>query len=1003
VKDESSSACSLLVKYQRLVVYEEQVRQSPYDVSTWCSYMEEIEDGLSALYEAAENEKRRRKSAGGKSVEVCGRAVSPGETKSAVRELQKARIMIGERCLCLLPGSYKLWRLHLQFRCSPPFLPAHYSSVSSQHRRRFKGALIAFERSLVRMNKFPRIWLRYVTFLLTHHTDVTAIRRTFDRALLALPATQHQKVWPPYISCLAQALPETDLLQHIPRLPATNNRNIPVETQLRVLRRHAHCFDPTARQTLAAICHHHSRWGEAAQLYFDMLNDASFVSPHGSTRHDLWLTLADICTQHPLQVKRAGLDFDAIVRAALSPRKAEEQQLGEMEGTLWTKLAGYHIRSGSFEVARSVYEEALESVSRVRDFTLIFDAYVKFEEGVVEALMELLQDDDDDDDSNEAQIKQEPTSDSTSDLDILLGDKNIQTADPQQSQNSSADVELALARAEYLMSRRPLLLNRVLLRQNPHNVGEWLKRSQLYQTQAKTRMAITAMEEAIKAVDAKKSLNGSPCTLYITLASIYETSKKDAEGARQIYKRACTDLEYDFVDADDLAQCFASWVEFELRQEQWDNALSVSRTSIAPATASSEKTKSNRALRALFKSLRLWNLLLDLEESLGTVQTTKDAYNKALELKVATPNHVLNYATFLTEQRYFEESFTAYERGVDLFPFPHEGAALLWKEYIKAFMGRYAGTKTARTRELFDRCLESCPPEQSCQFYLLYGEYEEEHGLTKRALNVYERMCTHVPPEEKYTAYQLYIAKTVKYLGVTNARPLYERAIAALEDAPASRMCLDFAALETKLHELHRARTAYSYGAQLADPRRDPDYWKAWHDFEVAHGNEETFREMLRVKRGVQAAFSTVNYNAAEMGAGVPKVEVLSDQAALEMIAAREGVNASEKPRISGFVQGKRTAEVADLDEVERRAEKLRRATNSIAVEGGVSSGKEEGGDEIDIDDIEDDEEEEHDELGGETEEQEKTSSDNHVSNVSTKAIPSAVFGGLASTVKNEG
>jgi len=61
-------------------------------------------------------------------------------------------------------------------------------------------------------------------------------------------------------------------------------------------------------------------------------------------------------------------------------------------------------------------------------------------------------------------------------------------------------------------------------------------------------------------------------------------------------------LEYDFVDADDLAQCFASWVEFELRQEQWDNALSVSRTSIAPATASSEKTKSNRASRALFKS-----------------------------------------------------------------------------------------------------------------------------------------------------------------------------------------------------------------------------------------------------------------------------------------------------------------------------------------------------------------------------------------------------------------
>eukprot|EP00957_Ditylum_brightwellii_P101624 7744975-Ditylum_brightwellii.AAC.1 len=84
--------------------------------------------------------------------------------------------------------------------------------------------------------------------------------------------------------------------------------------QLRVLRHHVHCFNPTARQTLAVICHHHSCWGKAAQLYFDMLDDTSFVSLHGITRHELWLTLVDICTQHLIQVKRVGLDFGAIVR-----------------------------------------------------------------------------------------------------------------------------------------------------------------------------------------------------------------------------------------------------------------------------------------------------------------------------------------------------------------------------------------------------------------------------------------------------------------------------------------------------------------------------------------------------------------------------------------------------------------------------------------------------------------------------------------------------------------
>jgi len=33
-------------------------------------------------------------------------------------------------------------------------------------------------------------------------------------------------------------------------------------------------------------------------------------------------------------------------------------------------------------------------------------------------------------------------------------------------------------------------------------------------------------------------------------------------------------------------------------------------------------------------------------------------------------------------------------------------------------------------------------------------------------------------------------------------------------------------------------------------------YWSAWHDFEVAHGNEDTFREMLRLKRTVKNAFA---------------------------------------------------------------------------------------------------------------------------------------------------
>jgi len=45
------------------------------------------------------------------------------------------------------------------------------------------------------------------------------------------------------------------------------------------------------------------------------------------------------------------------------------------------------------------------------------------------------------------------------------------------------EVEWYMARFENLIERRPLLLNSVLLRQNPHNVSEWLKRVQLLEDQ----------------------------------------------------------------------------------------------------------------------------------------------------------------------------------------------------------------------------------------------------------------------------------------------------------------------------------------------------------------------------------------------------------------------------------------------------------------------------------------------------------------------------------------
>jgi pre-mRNA-splicing factor SYF1 len=166
---------------------------------------------------------------------------------------------------------------------------------------------------------------------------------------------------------------------------------------------------------------------------------------------------------------------------------------------------------------------------------------------------------------------------------------------------------------------------------------------------------------------------------------------------------------------------------------------------------------------------------------------------------------------------------------------------------------------------------------------------------------VYDKACERVAPEDRKDMYFIYIDRATERFGVTKTREIYEKAIQNLPDKHLKPMILRYAGrccflsmpsalhpllsrfffrpaptrtdpfpscflrcdvigvchshteMERKLGEIDRARHLYSYGSQFTDPRADSDYWKTWHDFEVHHGNEDTFREMLRLRRSVQA------------------------------------------------------------------------------------------------------------------------------------------------------
>lgn len=201
----------------------------------------------------------------------------------------------------------------------------------------------------------------------------------------------------------------------------------------------------------------------------------------------------------------------------------------------------------------------------------------------------------------------------------------------------------------------------------------------------------------------------------------------------------------------------------------------------------------------------------------------------------------------------------------------------------------------------------------------MYAQLEEDYGLAKRAMAVYDRATQVIADEDKFEVhlhsrdtrvysngifqmFTIYIAKAAANYGLPATRPIYERAIEVLPPRQTAQMCLRFASLERKLGEIDRARAVYAHASQFCDPRTLPDFWAEWNAFEIDTGSEDTFREMLRIKRSVQAQFNTeASYLAAQtvsarQGGVVAAAAAAANEAPVDAMAAAEKASGVKAP-----------------------------------------------------------------------------------------------------------
>ena len=270
----------------------------------------------------------------------------------------------------------------------------------------------------------------------------------------------------------------------------------------------------------------------------------------------------------------------------------------------------------------------MRQVVTVRDFTQIFDAYAETSENVISFMMEELAEEDEDEE--------------------------------RPREEREAEIDERMQAFEALMERRPFLVNDVLLRRNPDDVQEWEKRVALHGDD--DEQVVATYRRALDTINPRKA-TANLHQLYIHFAEFYEQGGSagraapgsvdaDVVSARKIYERA---VKVPYRRVDDLAEVWCSWAEMEIRNSNYDEALQVMNRALAVPRSAKNVSYYDESLppqSRLFKSLKLWGFYTDLQESLGTVESARRAFNQILELKIASAQTIINFAMFLEEHGY---------------------------------------------------------------------------------------------------------------------------------------------------------------------------------------------------------------------------------------------------------------------------------------------------------------------------------------------------------------
>ncbi|AGO10123.1 AaceriAAR131Wp [[Ashbya] aceris (nom. inval.)] len=755
---------------------------------------------------------------------------------AAKRDDPRGVSWVYERCLQALPEQWDIWREYLQFR-----MRLLDGVCAVQHAEQFASVNMLFWRCVEHNTAVVEAWRLFLEHA-RRQGDLELLRHVVDGALRGVPLVKHRQLWEDVVAYIDAEL-----------LPA-EEAALEEEEALHDLVRGSLFGAAAAEEGGPDI------WSSAMlRRYIQVAEDAEAVLPLLQRTHD-YATIVAVYEKHVLPEPRAKRkqrkSYETQLRYLVALDHTREttklegavarcaQLFPERAPSLTILLAKHYVKLGNYNKSTEVLKDALKRTVKSSEFASLYDFLVLFEEAFIEVVIDHLKE------------------------------------HPQDESRWDNDLESHTEHLESLLADHAILLNDLKLRQEPDGIKHWLERVELFDN-ATDKASVYA--DAIASINYKSQVvPGQLGTLWWQYAQLY-IDDGQYETAKTILDKALN-VPYNFLQDPELI--WTKWAEEELRRTGLYAATAVLSHALQIPDDHEllmHKFESHEKMPAqtmMFTSLKLWSFYIDLLEagsdSNEQFERTKEAYEATIKLKIATPLLFVNYAHFLQDKGNHLESFSIYERAVDIFP--GETAFEIWDIYIAEAL-EY-GLPKEQIRDLFESSLQMVHEGVECKpFFLLYAKFECNNGMLETAMNILHRACRAAQKiDTKVSLWTVCLNFCRQELGGSHARALYEECIQALPNHIAVSFVVEYAQVEEDLKQVNRARSLLNYGAQLLHPSDSGPLWEYWELFELRHGNKDTYKDMLQLKRQVEDLFD---------GGSGPLPDRIGN---IEFVASKDGI-----------------------------------------------------------------------------------------------------------------